>query len=171
MAMKSALMLRKGLENSVEDETFRQLVLAIRDIMHECGSDYKWLLDDCGRMLSDYIMNNNGLKYVLQGYLDGIFVIENDIIVISIFYCYVSNSGTFSGKDADVLQEKIAYTVTSVPSKISKADYYSTLCPQVLHLICTGYESKDEVSLRYISLVFMSLLHLSSTTVTFAGVC
>jgi hypothetical protein len=53
--------------------------------------------------------------------------------------------GTFAGKDADVVQEKISTTVTSVPSKVSKAEYYKMLCPQVMALILAGYEEKDNV--------------------------
>ena len=64
-------MLRRGLTDTVDEECFRQFVLAVREIMHESGGAHPWLLQDCGRLLSDYIMHNNGLKYVLQGYLDG----------------------------------------------------------------------------------------------------
>lgn len=70
-AAQSKEILRAGLANTVDEECFRQFVIAIRELMHESGGAHPWLLQDCGRLLSEYIMFNDGLKYVLQGYLDG----------------------------------------------------------------------------------------------------
>lgn len=70
-------LLWRAFSRTVDEECFRQFVLSIREIMHEAsvaasgGGSYQWLLQDCGKLLSEYIMSDGGLKYVLQGYLDG----------------------------------------------------------------------------------------------------
>lgn len=64
-------MIRTAMDHTVDEECFRHFVTAVRELMQEGGEAPRWLLQGCGRMLSDYITHSSGLKYVLQGYLDG----------------------------------------------------------------------------------------------------
>lgn len=58
---------------------------------------------------------------------------------------YFYPAGTFADRNADIIQEKIARTIASVPNKIPKADCYKLLAPQVSALLFSGYQEKDNV--------------------------
>ncbi len=61
------------------------------------------------------------------------------------FYNFESILGTFADRESTHLQSKIALTVTSVPSYISKNEYFPILIPQVVDLVMDADTQNDMV--------------------------
>jgi hypothetical protein len=100
--------------------------MAVRDLMSQCSGQDSMISQQCANLLTVVIVNHNGLKEVLQGYLDG----------------------TFASSDASAIQARICKAVTSCPAKMEKSAYFQSFCPQVLSLIYYGFDQNDRVLLN-----------------------
>lgn len=65
-------LLDRSLHGLIDEECFRNYVVAVKSLIHMAGSTQcVWLMQMCGRLLGEFISTHRGLKFVLQGYLDG----------------------------------------------------------------------------------------------------
>jgi hypothetical protein len=79
------------------------------------GSGLKWLQKICGNLLTKLMLRPNGVKIVLEHTL----VTGSKEVTIKSF-------------------EKIADLVSSIPSNVSKQEYYYIVGPQIYLLLCGG---------------------------------
>lgn len=144
---------RTRLTASMDEESQRAYVTALKDLIHMGKSATTsteastWFLQQCGAMLTAMITERQGLKAVLQAFLDSkIIIIYMRIYPSSIIYLYnLHFIDTFAERDAARLQDQVCRTVTSVPAGTDKQTYFGLLLPQVAALLWVAQEQNDLV--------------------------
>jgi hypothetical protein len=76
MGIASSEVVKVRLTARMDEESKRSYVSAVKDLIHMCKSSESntvssaWFLQQCGAMLTSMIVEHQGLKAVLQSFLD-----------------------------------------------------------------------------------------------------